>query len=67
MTAETFNVDGRYEPLFDGDPTYLEEVSSIPGAVPNTAILYAQDNGAGKTRLMVRFPTGSPVQLAIEP
>lgn len=31
------------------------------------AQIYAEDNGSGKTRLMVQFPTGSPVQIAIEP
>lgn len=30
-------------------------------------ILYAQDNGAGKTKAMIVFPTGAPVQIAIEP
>jgi hypothetical protein len=41
---------------------------TAPAAPPaNTARLYADDNGAGKTRLMVRFPTGAVQQLAIEP
>jgi hypothetical protein len=29
--------------------------------------IYAEDDGAGKTRLMARFATGSAVQIAIEP
>lgn len=41
--------------------------SGAPNAVSNTVILYAEDNGSGKTRLMAKFPTGSAVQIAIEP
>jgi hypothetical protein len=33
----------------------------------NNAILYAKDNGAGKTQLVVRFPTGAVQVLATEP
>lgn len=33
----------------------------------NNVILYAEDNGSGKTRLMALFPTGSAQQVAIEP
>ena len=46
----------------------FKEVNAAPGApAANTCVLYAEDNGSGKTRLMVRFPTGSAVQVAIEP
>lgn len=46
----------------------LREQSSAPGAPgADRARLYCEDNGAGKTKLMVRFPTGAAVQLAIEP
>lgn len=38
---------------------------AAPGA--NTARIFVQDNGAGKTQLMVIFPTGAAQQLAIEP
>ena len=30
-------------------------------------ILFARDNGSGKTQLMAQFATGAPVQVAIEP
>lgn len=52
--------------LIDGNVSY-GELGSAPVAAANRAHIYAQDNGAGKTQLMVRFGTGSPVQLAIEP
>lgn len=45
---------------------YFEAVGTgAPSA--NTARVYAEDNGSGKTKLMVRFNTGSAIQIAIEP
>lgn len=38
-----------------------------PTSVANTAVVYSILSGGGKVKLMVIFPTGSPVQLAIEP
>lgn len=39
-----------------------------PGAgAINTYRLFAEDNGAGKTRLMVRFATGAAQQVALQP
>lgn len=39
-----------------------------PGAgAANTYRLFAEDNGAGKTRLMVRFASGAAQQIAIQP
>lgn len=41
---------------------------TAPGNAPaNGYRLFAQDNGAGKTQLMVIFGSGAAVQLAIEP
>lgn len=37
-----------------------------PSGFTDQAILFAQDNGAGKTKLMVQFPSGLAQQLAIE-
>ena len=45
----------------------MNEKASAPTAVANKAILYAEDDGSGKTRLMVRFGTGASQQIAIEP
>lgn len=38
---------------------------SAPAA--NKVVLYAQDNGAGKTQLMARFSSGAAQQVAIQP
>jgi hypothetical protein len=45
---------------------YTEMTAPAAGAA-NTARVYAEDNGAGKTRLMAIFNTGAAQQLAIEP
>lgn len=50
-------------------PRHLEitEVTA-PGVGGATSVrIYAEDNGAGKTRLMAQFGTGAAQQLAIEP
>ena len=48
---------------------YLDIVEMTAPIAPaaNTARLYVEDNGSGKTRLMVLFPSGAAQQLAIEP
>ncbi len=44
------------------------EEQTAPAAPPTNGYrIYAEDNGGGKTRLMVRFATGAAQQLAIEP
>lgn len=46
--------------------TFTEQSDpSAPAA--NNAVLYAKDNGSGKTQLCVRFPTGAVQVLATEP
>jgi len=49
-----------------GGAVQLSEMTAPTGAA-NKATIYAVDNGAGKTQLMVIFGSGSAVQLAIEP
>jgi hypothetical protein len=51
---------------FIGGTVGLIEQGTAPAGIANTAILYAVDDGAGKTRWMVQFPTGSPQQLSVE-
>lgn len=59
ITRMVVNTDGSFD---------IPEGTATPGAPgTNVARLYVEDNGSGKTRLMVRFPTGVAVQLAIEP
>lgn len=51
----------------DGAGLSFIEMATPPSAVANKAIVYAQDNGAGKTQLMVIFPSGAAQQISIEP
>ncbi|MEK7954265.1 hypothetical protein [Luteolibacter soli] len=48
---------------------YIEgtEQAAPPAPPADGFRIYAEDNGAGKTRLMVRFATGAPQQIAIQP
>jgi hypothetical protein len=43
------------------------EIGAPAAAPANGARLFAVDNGAGKTRLSVQFPTGAAVTVATEP
>lgn len=43
------------------------EIGTTPTAQTDRVILYAKDNGSGKTQLMALFPTGAAQQVAIEP
>lgn len=46
----------------------MAENGSDPSApAADRVVLYARDNGAGKTQLVARFPTGAVQQVAIEP
>lgn len=48
---------------------YVEGTEMTPPSAPaaNKGRLYFDDNGSGKTRLMVIFPSGAAQQIAIEP
>jgi hypothetical protein len=43
------------------------EMTAPAAPAANGVRIYAEDDGAGKTRLMARFATGAAVQIAIEP
>jgi hypothetical protein len=45
----------------------MREASSAPTGNADYATIYAIDNGAGKTQLMVIFGTGAAVTIATEP
>jgi len=44
----------------------LEQTAPAAGDA-SSARIFAQDNGSGKTQLMVQFGTGAAQQIAIEP
>jgi len=45
----------------------MVEITAPAAGATNSARIFAEDDGAGKTRLMVRFATGAVQQLAIQP
>lgn len=61
----TTNVLGLTNGSTGGSAFQFRQMTAPAGASA-TARLYAQDNGSGKTQLMVIFPTGAAIQLAIE-
>jgi len=49
-------------------PHLLTELSADPPApAANQVVIYAKDNGSGKTELCARFNTGAVQQIAIQP
>jgi hypothetical protein len=50
-------------------PGYIEGAGIADPAAPaaNSGRLYFRDNGAGKTQLVVKFPTGAVQVIATEP
>lgn len=65
-TDDTFNV-GSLVSLNSSGFIELAEWGGPGAPAANRAFLWVEDNGAGKTRLMVRFNTGASQQIAIEP
>jgi hypothetical protein len=64
--AESARIDAT---AFDLATAYMEldEITAPGGGAANTARLYAVDNGAGKTQLVVVFSTGAAQVLATQP
>ena len=67
LVLESSYMNAAGQRIININDLMMDEVASPPTAQANHAIIFAQDNGAGKTQLMVQFPTGAAVQIAIEP
>ena len=50
-----------------GNGVQFTEMTAPSAPAANKVILFAQDNGAGKTQLMALFPSGAAQQVSIEP
>jgi hypothetical protein len=50
-----------------GGAMQLTEMTAPAAPAADNVRIYAEDDGAGKTRLMARFASGAAVQIAIEP
>lgn len=72
LNEETSNLHdeiGKFKVFGDSSVTgYFElvETPSAPDPAANKARIWAEDNGSGKTRIMVQFGSGSPIQMFIE-
>lgn len=72
-STKIWEIDGTGATTFDFpvkiSAKYLEGSEMTAPAAPaaNGFRIFAEDNGAGKTRLMVQFATGAAQQIAIEP
>jgi hypothetical protein len=64
--AAVLTLDSTKQADFAGHMQMTEMTAPAAGAA-NTVRLYAEDNGAGKTRLMALFASGAAQQVAIEP
>lgn len=58
---------GSVSTTVESGGAYFPEVTDRSAPAGNTAVLYAKDNGAGKTQLVVRFNTGAVQVIATEP
>ncbi len=65
-TAGTWR-DLKLRNLIQTEYSQLTEMTAPAAPATNSVRIYAEDNGAGKTRLMALFATGAAQQIAIEP
>lgn len=61
------NIVRWLDPSAVGTAHLMFEMTAPAAPAANTMHLWVQDNGAGKTQLMVRFGSGAAIQIAIEP
>lgn len=66
VPTSRFGISNVGDVTFTGFMQMIEVTAPAAGAA-NTGRLYLEDNGAGKTRLMIRFNTGAAQQIAIQP
>ena len=70
LTGGEVSIDGGWLELKNAFTPWLiipEDSSPPTFGYVNKAVIFAEDDGTGKTRLMVRFATGAAQQIAIEP
>jgi hypothetical protein len=65
VTRTLSDTDYEGSAVLGGNLTLIEQASP-PAAIANAARIWAEDNGSGKTRVMIQFGTGAAIQLSIE-
>jgi len=53
--------------MYMGEFVQMSEMTAPAAPAANNVVIYAVDNGSGKTQLMALFATGAAQQIAIEP
>lgn len=66
-TYGTLRVDALCNLLMNGGYVQAKKITAPSAPPTDYGRIYFDDNGAGKMRLMVRFPSGAAQQVAIEP
>jgi hypothetical protein len=67
MTTRWQKIKEVAEDYFDGVLEFTEEAGDPAAPAANGVVLYAKDNGAGKTALYARFATGAVQEVAVQP
>lgn len=73
ITSTSFNGPITFVPTastgvkVSGSFVEMDEMTAPAAPASDKARIFIEDNGSGKTRLMVRFPSGASQQIAIEP
>ena len=62
-----FRVSGYVDVSISRGGIGLSETPAPPTPGANSASIWLQDNGAGKSQLMIQFATGAPIAIATEP
>lgn len=65
--TERMKLDSSGNVTFSGGYLQGVEIAAPSAPAANGFRIFAEDNGSGKTRLMVQFATGAAQQIAIEP
>ncbi len=60
-------VDSGYRMNLDAGAMRMAEMTAPSAPGVNSGVMYLEDNGSGKTRMMVLFATGAAQQVAIQP
>lgn len=65
-TAGQFR-DLKLRTLKQTETMEIDDLGYTPAAVAGKAVLWVENNGSGKLQLLVRFPSGAPQLIKIEP
>jgi hypothetical protein len=65
-TLRTLDASGVAQPVATGGRLTFTETTAPAAPAANAANLWVQDNGSGKTQLMIQFATGAAIAIATQ-